>query len=92
MMKQGDNRRMRRNTKTGLKGRLAAGIAGAAIVFAVPTASLAIGLIDDDAGQDSLSRIVAFTPADADPGMLDMIESRGGMARMKRFTPAVEAP
>jgi hypothetical protein len=88
MMKQGDNRRMRRNTKTGLKGRLAAGIAGAAIVFAVPTASLAIGLIDDDAGQDSLSRIVAFTPADADPGMLDMIESRGGMARMKRFTPA----
>lgn len=89
MAKQLGSLRMRKNAKSGLRGRLAAGIAGAALVLAVPTASLAIGLMgDSSATTAALSRLVAFTPASADPAVVRMIESRGGTVRMKRFTPA----
>jgi len=79
---------MRRNTKSGLRGRLAVGIAGAAFVIALPTASLAIGQIGGDSATSAFSRIVTFTPASADPAVVDLVESRGSMVRMKRFTPA----
>lgn len=88
MAKQHGNLRMRKNAKSGLRGRIAAGTASAALVLALPTASLAIGLMDDAPASAALSRLVAFTPASADPAVVRMIESRGGTVRMKQFTPA----
>ena len=78
---------------SGLKGRLAAGIAAAAVAFAVPSAGYAVGLIGQDG--DAVSRIASsnafasFTPATADPRIARIVAERsGGKSRMMRFTPA----
>jgi hypothetical protein len=81
---------------TGAKGsrfRFVAGIAGAALVVGLPSAGLAVGLIDDDSlaarTLADVGSFATFTPASADPALTRMIESRsGGTARLMRFTPA----
>ena len=71
------------------KGRLAAGLAGAALAFALPSAGLAIGLIDDADSFSKINSFASFTPASADPGLARLVAERaGGKARMMRFTPA----
>lgn len=74
----------------GLKGRVAAGVAGAALVVGVPSAVLATGLLEDGA---TLSTFASFTPASADPDLARLIAERGSAngltgGRMMRFTPA----
>ncbi len=70
------------------KGRLAAGIACASLVLAVPTASLAVNLIENGSAASALDSFATFTPAAADPRMMELVEARKGEARMMRFTPA----
>ncbi len=72
----------------GFRGRMAAGIACAAVVLAVPTASLAVNLIEQSGIAASVNSFATFTPADADPRMLELVEARRNQARMVRFTPA----
>lgn len=76
----------------GRKGRLAAGLAGAALVVGLPSAGLAVGLLDSGTfSRDALPTVgslASFTPASADPDLARMIEARRGSARMMRFTPA----
>ena len=79
---------MRSRKTTGLKSRIAAGLAGAALLVGVPSASFAVGLIGDGDSMETFRRFVSFTPAAADPDMARLIESRGSLIRMKRFTPA----
>lgn len=76
---------MNRAATTGHKGRIAAVAFGAALVVGVPSAGLAVSMIRDGS---AASGFVSFTPASADPEMARLIESRGSLARMKRFTPA----
>ena len=80
------------NSTKGLRGRFAAGVAGVALVVGVPSAGLAVGLLDDGAfASGSLANVgsfASFTPASADPELARMIESRSGTTRMMRFTPA----
>jgi hypothetical protein len=40
------------------------------------------------AGISAPNRVFAFTPASADPDVARMLQARGSLARMKRFTPA----
>lgn len=73
---------------SGLKSRLAAGIAGAALAVALPSSVWAVGLLQNEAltADDSFA---AFTPASGDPRLAEMIAgTTGGKARMMRFTPA----
>ena len=71
------------------KSRLAAGIAGAALVVAAPSSSLAVGLLQDGASSMTLDGIAAFTPASADPRVAQLVAERsGGKTRFMRFTPA----
>jgi hypothetical protein len=77
-----------KHNASGFKGRLAAGIAGAALVLGIPSAGLAVGLIDADDDFASLKTLATFTPASADPEMARMMEARGTVAGMVRFTPA----
>ena len=77
-----------RKKTTGFKSRIAAGLAGAALLVGVPSASFAVGLMSDGESIESIRRFVSFTPAAADPDMARLIEARGSMIRMKRFTPA----
>lgn len=73
----------------GFGRRLAAGLAGAALVIGIPSAGLAFGLLDDGAGLISDNGLAAFTPASADPRVARMVAERGGgKARFMRFTPA----
>lgn len=72
-----------RTATTGRKGRIAAVVFGAALVVGVPSAGLAVSMI-----RDGSVAFVSFTPASADPEIARLIEARGSMARMKRFTPA----
>ncbi len=73
----------------GHKGRMAAGIAAASLVFGVPTASLAVSLLDSGSTAASVGSFASFTPASADPELARMIEARNrGTSRMMRFTPA----
>lgn len=76
---------MSRTTTRGRKGHIAAAAIGAALVVGVPSASLAVSLIRDGAATRSF---VAFTPASADPEMARLIETRGSIVRLQRFTPA----
>lgn len=79
---------MTRKSTFGLKSRLAAGIAGAALVVAIPTAGLAVNLLGDDA-VTAPDTFASFTPASADPRLAEMIQARSGSKlRMMRFTPA----
>lgn len=79
---------MGKHSASGIKGRLAAGIAGAALVLGIPSAGLAVGLMDSGGDFASLTGLTKFTPASADPEMARMMEARGSMAGMVRFTPA----
>ncbi len=55
----------------------------------MPSAGLAIGLLDDGARFVAEDSFASFTPATADPRLAELIEARsGGKARMMRFTPA----
>ena len=63
-------------------------MACAALVLGVPSASLALSLINSDTGASATTSFAAFTPADADPRMAQLIESRRSLARLVRFTPA----
>ncbi len=72
-----------------MKGRLAAGFAGAALVLAIPSAGLAVSLLDDGEGLPSIESFASFTPASADPRMAELIQARqGAKAGIMRFTPA----
>lgn len=79
---------MSRKAKSGFKGRAAAGIACTALLLALPTASLAVSLIGGDVSASSVNSFTTFTPADADPRMAQLIESRRSQSRLMRFTPA----
>jgi len=76
-----------RQTTKSFKGRIAAILAGAALV-GVPSTGLAVSLISGAATGPAASRFVSFTPASADPEMARLIEARGSALRMRRFTPA----
>ena len=68
---------------------MAAGIAGAVLVLGVPSASLAVNLLDSDSSSSSIRSLASFTPASADPRLARMVEARrNGNGRMMRFTPA----
>lgn len=74
--------------KTG-RGRLAAFVAGAALVVALPSSGLALGLLDEGVALVRPSGLTAFTPADADPRVARIVAERsGGTSRFMRFTPA----
>lgn len=83
---------MKKTATKGLRGRFAAGIAGAALVVALPSAGLAVGLLNDGLSTTASSVVASFatfTPASADPELAAMLEARSnGAARMMRFTPA----
>ncbi len=79
---------MGKHDASGVKGRLAVGIAGAALVLGIPSAGLAVGLIDDGSEFSALKTMATFTPASADPAMARMMQARGTVAGMVRFTPA----
>jgi len=70
------------------RGRIAAGVACAAVVLAVPTASLAVNLLEQGNFASSVNSFATFTPADADPRMVALAEARRSQARLVRFTPA----
>ena len=78
--------------KSGLKGRLAVGIAAAAVAIAVPSAGYAVGLIGGGDAISAMTRssaFASFTPASADPRIAAIVAQRtGGKSRMMRFTPA----
>ncbi len=79
---------MSRKATTGIRGRIAAGIACSALVLAIPTASLAFNLIGGDVAASALNSFATFTPADADPRVAQLVEARKTQARLVRFTPA----
>ena len=84
---------MSRPSTKGRKGRFAAGFAVAALVVGLPSAGLAVGLLNDSALTSTTASAVgsftSFTPASADPELAAMLEARnGGSTRMMRFTPA----
>lgn len=73
----------------GLKGRFAVGIAGAALVVAIPSSGWAVGLLQSDGASASVESFASFTPASIDPGVARMMaELTSGKSRMMRFTPA----
>lgn len=79
---------MRTEVSSGLKSRLASGIAGAALAFAIPSSVWAVGLLEGETSAASNS-FATFTPASGDPRLAEMIASTtDGKARMMRFTPA----
>jgi hypothetical protein len=72
-----------KNRRTQGRIKLAARIAATGLLIsALPTASLALGLISSD------NALIAFTPASADPRLAELVSNRSGEARMLRFTPA----
>ncbi|TIX48993.1 hypothetical protein [Alteraurantiacibacter aquimixticola] len=72
-----------------MKNRLAAGIAGIVMLVGVPSAGLAVGLLDADAVAAARNGLASFTPSSADPRMVRMLESRGvATSGLVRFTPA----
>lgn len=80
---------MRRTATSGLKSRLAAGIAGISLVAAVPGSVLAVGLLEGAPQLAATENFASFTPASADPRLAELIAERsGGKGRMMRFTPA----
>lgn len=76
---------MSRSATKSRKGHLAAAAIGVGLVVGVPSASLAFSLISDGA---AAGHFVSFTPASADPEMARLIETRGSVVRLQRFTPA----
>ena len=81
--------RASRSTGAPRAHRLAAWFVGVALVVAVPSASLALGLLDSPAAPSATNRFAAFTPAAGDPGVARIVAERGGdTARFMRFTPA----
>lgn len=81
--------RVKKFGKSGLKGHLALGIAGAALAFAIPSAGLAVNLLGSADTSIQSDSFLAFTPASADPRLTELIAARsGGIPRMIRFTPA----
>lgn len=78
------------------KGRFIAAAAIGALVGALPSAVLAVGLLEGNApAVASPGSFASYTPANADPALARLIESRSvGNARMMRFTPAgaINAP
>ncbi|MFC3100252.1 hypothetical protein [Altererythrobacter lauratis] len=87
---------MNRTATTNHKGRLIAAAAICALVGALPSAVMAVGMLNGGAsGVATPGTMASFTPADADPALTRMIESRSvGSGRMMRFTPAgaINAP
>ena len=76
----------------GSKRRFAALLGGAALVLGIPSSVLAIGLLDDGDAFASVQNFAAFTPADADPQLAELVAERGGgAARLMRFTPSGRA-
>ena len=76
-------------SRTGLAGKVALGASAALLAVALPTAGFAFASLgDSDAVEDAAEPLVAFTPADGDPRMAQVIAERRGDARMMRFTPA----
>lgn len=73
-----------------VSGRLAAGFAGVALVFAgVPTAGLALNALDEGVSLAANGNFAALTPAKVDPALARFIAERGnGASRPMRFTPA----
>lgn len=80
---------MRKTGSSGLGSRLAVGIAGAAVALALPSAGLAVSLMNNGSPLPVELGITSFTPATADPAVARLIASRGEQnAQMMRFTPA----
>tara|TARA_E500000305_G_C3996225_1_gene224680 strand:- start:174 stop:950 length:777 start_codon:yes stop_codon:yes gene_type:complete len=79
-------------TNPGSTRRFAALLGGAALALGVPSSVLAIGLLNDGDALASVQNFAAFTPADADPQLAELVAERGGAtARLMRFTPAGRA-
>ncbi|MEL1251973.1 hypothetical protein [Aurantiacibacter gilvus] len=74
-----------RNSQAG-KATLVA--SAALLAIAVPSAGFAFGSAGPAAGTELRESFLAFTPADADPRMAQLIAERSGDAQMMRFTPA----
>jgi hypothetical protein len=60
----------------------------AASLVLIPTAGFALSAIDDGAQSLRAARPAIFTPASVDPQLARFIAERGGISRLKRFTPA----
>lgn len=71
-----------------LAGKLALGASAALVAFSLPSAVLAIGLLENGTFSAPESP-ASFTPASVDPDLAQLVAERsGGKARMMRFTPA----
>lgn len=72
-----------------LAGKAALGASAALLAVALPSAGFAFGALTDSQATDNADEpLVAFTPADGDPRMAQLIAQRRGDSRMMRFTPA----
>ncbi len=69
--------------------RLGVGLAGAALILAVPGSAVGVSLISQGEGGNSAAGFVAFTPASADPRVARIVAERSdGATPFLRFTPA----
>ena len=72
-----------------MRRRLAAVAVGSALVLGVPSATLAVSLLQDDMALERVGAIAGFTPAAPDPGVARIVAERsGGPAQFMQFTPA----
>jgi hypothetical protein len=75
---------------TSNRSRLAATVAAGALVLAsMPTAGLALGVLDSGVSLPATGSFAALTPASVDPRLAEFVAGRSnGNARLMRFTPA----
>lgn len=77
--------------KSARKGGFAATLlcAGAALMVAVPSATLALGVIDGDSVSSFSDRLSNFTPASVDPELARLVAEHSAQdGKQMRFTPA----
>lgn len=74
--------------RTSLTARAALGASAALLAVALPSAGFAYVSLADNAQPAAEENFIAFTPADADPRLAQMVAERGGPGQMIRFTPA----
>ena len=80
--------------RTRLTAKAALGASAVLLAVALPSAGLAFVSLADSAQPATAEQFIAFTPADADPRLAQMVAERGGPGQLMRFTPAglVAAP
>ena len=71
-----------------MAGKAVFAASAALLAVAVPSAGFAFGSLVDDVAEQAPDVFLAFTPANADPRLSEILAQRRSDARMMRFTPA----